>query len=137
MPAGKEATQIAQKRTYRLISSNLDVQMINKTSLFEGLRQLASRDLQEALWLNRKDNRMSSFTEAMSYVFDDAGIARAIEVGYLQKNFSSALCKKMDELRRLLHKVPENASPRDIILHPKMHAIRVLAAELIDMFSAE
>jgi hypothetical protein len=111
--------------------------MINKSSLFEGLRQFASRKIQETLWLNGSDSRMSSFTEAMSYVFDDAGIARAIETGYLQKHFSEKLCRKMDELRRLLHKIPANDQPRNIILHPKMDQIRVLAAELLDLFSTE
>lgn len=88
--------------------------MINSVPLFEGLRELVDAELQEKLWVNGNQDQMSSFTEAMSYVFDDAGIARAIDSGYLQENFSSALCNKVAELRRLLHQIPDNSSPRDI-----------------------
>ncbi len=51
--------------------------MINSIPLLEGLRELAEAALQEKLWVNGNQDQMSSFTEAMSYVFDDAGIARA------------------------------------------------------------
>ena len=111
--------------------------MINKTHLFEGLRQLASKKLQHELWMDGKDNQMSSFTEAICYVFDDSGVARALESGCLQSDVSTVLCSKLEELRRLIHQVPENVNPNEIIEHPKMEKIRPLAAELLDLFSAE
>jgi hypothetical protein len=109
--------------------------MINMTPLLEGLRQMASKGRQQALWLDGENKQMSSFTEAMSYVFDDSGFARAERSGHLKANFSKEVCSKLTELRRLVHQIPENTGPEKIIEHPNMAKIRPLAAELVNLLS--
>jgi hypothetical protein len=109
--------------------------MINMTPLLEGLRQLANKEHQQALWLDGENKQMSSFTEAMSYVFDDSGFTRAEQSGHLQANFSPEVCSKLTELRRLMHQIPEMTDPEKIIEHPNMAKIGPLAAELLNVLS--
>ena len=108
--------------------------MINHDILRWRLEELSSREEQERLWLGNNEGEMSSFTEAICGVFDDAGLTRAIESDFLQKNYSATFCRKVNELDRTINSIPENSSPRDIIDHPQMEQIRILAGEILDMF---
>ena len=107
--------------------------MINQHRLKDGLRELASRDIQERLWVHGDEDEMSSFTEAICTVFDDAGITRAIDSGYLQKNFSHEVCRAMDELDRLIQLVPEDAAPEETIENQKMESIRLLSRRILEL----
>jgi hypothetical protein len=109
--------------------------MINHDMLRWRLEELSNREEQERLWLGNSGGEMSSFTEAICGVFDDAGLTRAIESNFLQKNYSEAFCRKVNELDRTINSIPENSSPREIIDHPRMEQIRILASEILDMFS--
>lgn len=111
--------------------------MINMTILLEGLAELASEDLQRRLWLHGNENQMSSFTEAICGVFDDAGLTKAMESRYLDKNFSRELCQKVERLDQLINLIPEDCAPKDIIEHPKMAAVRALSNDLLDLFMFE
>jgi hypothetical protein len=111
--------------------------MINRTPLFEGLRQLANEDQQRALWIYGDEKRMSSFTEAMCYVFDASGLSKALDSGYAKTHLSPPLYEKIRQLRKLIHEVPENTPPIEIVEHPKFKMIRQIAGELIELFSAE
>lgn len=101
------------------------------------LENLASREEQERLWLARTGNETGSLAEAWCGFFDDAGIARAMESGYLQKTYSEELCRKVEALRNLLKQLPEPAPPKLVIAHPKMEEVRRIAADLLILFSQE
>jgi hypothetical protein len=111
--------------------------MINRDVLRWCIEELASRDEQERLWLGRSQNEMSSFEEAVCGVFDDSGLTRAFESGYLEKNYSDEFCGKVNELHRAIHSVPEKLRPQEIIDHPRMEKIRILAREMLEMLSKE
>ena len=109
--------------------------MINSETLCENLRELASRDLQEEIWLGNRENRMSSFEEAVCGVFDDAGLTRAIDTGFLQRTFSQEVHQRATELSDLVTLLPDKASPQDIIDHPRMNKVRSVASELLALFT--
>jgi len=111
--------------------------MINEQLLRDGLRELASKDMQERLWVQGDNDKMSSFTEAICTVFDDAEVTRAMESGHLQKNFSYEFCCKIDELDSLIRLVPEDAAPKETIEHPKMEDIRHLSLRLLELLEEQ
>jgi hypothetical protein len=111
--------------------------MLIKNILLESLEELSDKELQEKLWLHGDENGISSFTEACCGLFDDAGLSRAVETGYLEKYFSKELCHKVDKLEWLLDKISEYLPEEEIIKHPKMDEVRVLSGELLALFKNE
>ena len=111
--------------------------MLDITVLLENLEELASKDLQEQLWLHRNKNRMSTFTEAICGIFDDARLTRALETGYIENNFSSELFLTAKKLDQLIGLIPENLPPEKIIKHPKMCKVRFLSGKLLVLFAQE
>jgi len=111
--------------------------MINEQTALWCLEELANRDEQERLWLGRTKGEMSSLEEAWCGLFDDAGISRALESGYMRKKFSVEFCQKLELLRDVLRQLPEMSPPQIVIEHPKMEEVRRLAADLINMFIKE
>ena len=101
-------------RLKNLVIGNSD--MLDMVVLFENLSELASKELQEQLWLYGNEGQMSSFTESICGVFDDAKLTRALETGYIEKKFSSNLCKKVKQLDQAINLVPEDLPPAEIIL---------------------
>lgn len=111
--------------------------MINRDVLRWCLEELASREEQERLWLGRSQSEMSSFEEAVCGVFDDSGLTRTIESGYLEKNYSNQFCRKVNALHLAIHSMPEKLRPQEIIDHPGMEKVRILAREMLEMLSKE
>jgi hypothetical protein len=113
------------------------VKVINLETLRWSLTELASREEQEQLWLGLSKDEMSSFEEATCGVFDDAGLTRAVDSGYLRRKFSEEINNKVASLSRLVAELPRNVHPREVINHPKMEDVRKLAQELLSLFDAE
>ena len=85
--------------------------MLDINLLLENLEELASKDLQEQLWLNGNKNRMSTFTEVICGIFDDARLTRALETSYIENNFSSELFLTAKKLDQLIDLIPKNLLP--------------------------
>jgi len=111
--------------------------MIEHTPLLDGLKELASRDLQIQLWLESKDSQMSSFTEAICQVFDDSGLTRAVDANHLKKYFSKEICSSINDLDRRISRIPEFADPYEIIDHPEMNQIRLVADQLLKLLEGK
>ena len=111
--------------------------MLNLDSLLESLKELSSKEDQKKLWLHGDKNNMSSFTEAICCIFDDAGLTRAMESDYLKNNFSRDLCQKVERLNCAIDLVSDDLTPSELIECPEMNRIRVLSQELLEMFEVE
>lgn len=111
--------------------------MISQSILIDGLQELANKEMQMRYWVYGNDNEMSSFEEAICMVFDDAGLTRAMEKGYLKKNFSEELCRKVSELDKALDSIPQNVRPEEQIENPYMETVRAIAQDLLILFSKE
>ena len=111
--------------------------MLDIHLLMENLEELANKDLQEQLWLYGNESKMSTFTEAICGIFDDARLTRALETGYIENNFSGELFLTAKKLDQLIDLIPENLPPEKIIKHPKMCKIRFLSGKLLVLFSQE
>lgn len=111
--------------------------MFDINLFLENLEELASKDLQKQLWLHGNKNRMSTFTEAICGIFDDARLTRALETGYVENNFSSELFLTAKKLDQLVGLIPDNLPPEKIIKHPKMCIVRFLSGKLLVLFAQE
>ena len=111
--------------------------MFDINLLLENLEELASKNLQEQLWLHGNKNKMSNFTEAICGIFDDARLTRALETGYIENNFSGKLFLTAKKLDQLIGLIPENLPPKKIIKHPKMFKVRFLSGKLLVLFAQE
>lgn len=91
------------------------------------LTELSDRETQDRLWVHGGPEGMSSFTEAICRVFDDAGVTRAIDAGRLKE----PLLGLFHELDALIDKIPENVPPEEIIEHPAMPDVRRVSLQLL------
>ena len=100
--------------------------------LIDALNELSDKEVQMKLWVRGDDGHMSSFTEAICGVFDDAGITRALEKGQLEKDVHD----RFVELDKLVVQVPENLRPEKIIEHKLMPRIREVASQLLHLVNS-
>ena len=105
--------------------------MIDMKLLIENLTELADKSMQERLWVHGDENEMSSFTEAICGVFDDAGLTRALDSGHFRESYSAEAWRLAKILDAAIEKVPEDAAPQEIIESPGMVKVRQAAGRLI------
>lgn len=110
---------------------------MNLDLIFEVLRELANADYQAALWTGQVEGEHSSFTEAVCVLFDDAGLARAIDSRTLEKMYSKALYECALELRTLVALIDDTGTPEQTLNHPKLDTLREVAFKLHNLFVAE
>lgn len=110
--------------------------MINKNLIVENLHILASEKEQRRYWLPNGTNEMSLLDEQACQIFDDAGLTRAVDSGWLARNFSAEFCQKVESLRKALRRLPDDQAPEIIIEHPKMAEVRKLSEELLHLLES-
>lgn len=93
---------------------------------------MASFEEQRQLWLGHRKGEMSSFEETVCGIFDDSGLARAMDKGLLREKYGDEIAQQVEILRRLIHKIPSNLRPSDLIELPIMHQIRESAKSLLE-----
>ena len=111
--------------------------MMNLELILEALRELSDANYQAALWTGESEGEQSSFTEAVCVLFDDSGLARALDSGSLEMTYSDALCLRARQLRKLVALVDDTGTPEQTLNHPKMIDLRKTAQELNELFFAE
>ena len=98
--------------------------------ILDALRELADRDIQRRLWLAESDE-VSSLTEAMSSLFDDSGLARALERDEVVYGVEiDVLLRRLGKVIRL---VDELQNPEDLLHDPRMEAVRNSARQALSM----
>ena len=96
------------------------------------LEELASLEEQKRLWLGNSPGEMSTFEEAWCGVFNDAGVRRAIENGFMLDCYGSEIVDQFEYLGALLRKVPLDLKPSDQINLPILDEIRSAAKQLLE-----
>jgi len=98
--------------------------------ILDALRELANRDIQRRLWL-AESGEVSSLTEAMSSLFDDSGLARALERDEVVFGVEiDALLRRLGKVSRLVDKLQ---NPEDLLHDPRMEAVRSIARQALSM----
>ena len=105
---------------------------INKQSVVWALKELASREEQERLWLSDgSSGRVSSFIEAICGVYDDGGVSRALN----SNGLPIELATRFKDLSMSIDKVPQEVPPQEQIDHPAMIEIIRLSKELLELIA--
>lgn len=96
------------------------------------LEELASLEEQKRLWLGASVREMSTFEEACCGIFDDAGVTRAIENGFMLDRYGSEIVNQFESLDALIQKVPLDLNDNDLISLPILDEIRAAAKHLLE-----
>jgi len=93
------------------------------------LKELSDYDFQNRVWLASTGPEISSFTEAVSGLFDDSGLGDALEK--CTQVFSSDIDLLFRTLDKELHDINERRPPEAIITDPRMARVRTISASLL------
>jgi len=100
-----------------------------KPPIISSLQELADYDFQRRVWLASTGPEISSFTEAVSGLFDDSGVGDALEQHSLI--FSTDIDSLFRNLRKELREIDHTRPPAAIISDPRMDRVRTIAADLL------
>lgn len=101
----------------------LDIEKLKAT-----LEELADIQFQNRTWLSRGGEEISSFSELISQIFDDTGLARLLEGGSLKHILDSETTKALRELDAAISKIDQSLPPFKLIHTPEMRVVRSCAA---------
>lgn len=95
----------------------------------EALRELSDEQAQTTLWSSSGETDVSSLTEAKSRLWDDSGLADAMEHGVV---YSDEIDGKLRRLHATLRRIDENAPVATLLAGSDLATARSLAKELLD-----
>jgi len=104
---------------------------INRQSVYDALRELASVDEQRRLWLSTGANgaEVSSFSEAVEQLYTDTGLSDALDCN--RTGLSQELNERFKKLKELLKTVNQRNGPSCTIEDRAMEAVRLLSNEIL------
>ena len=104
-----------------------------KPLIISSLQELADYNFQRRVWLATAGPEISSFTEAVSGLFDDSGVGNALEQHSLV--FSTGIDSLFRNLRKELQQIDHTRPPAAIISDPCMDRVRTIAADLLSLLT--
>jgi hypothetical protein len=107
--------------------------MIDMNNLSRGLRELSDAEFQHRTWMASKGPEVSSFSELVSQVFDDTGLADALDAGRCPPELSEISFSVLKELDSAVSRVDQGATPEDLLDNPKVERVRELASQALDL----
>jgi hypothetical protein len=93
------------------------------------LRELADESSQRQLWLATTGPTVSSFTECISRLLDDSGLAMALDAGELV--YDNLIDAELRALSEVIRGIDDVRDPRVILDDPELNRVRVIAADLL------
>ena len=113
----------------------------NIRMILDSLEELSSQEQQVRLWLSTGAHgaEVSSPTEAICALFDDSGLADALDWSWDERQggrevpdipvYNVEVDEQIEALRKMLKKLPAG-SPQQVIDSPMMREVRTAAARL-------
>lgn len=95
----------------------------------EALRELSDERAQARLWRSHGGAEVSSLAEAKSRLWDDSGLADAMDRGEV---YSSSIDAQLRRLRDVVRGVDENAPVDTLLSSTELATTRELANELLE-----
>lgn len=102
--------------------------------VLEALNELADRAYQERVWSGSDPRLMSSLTECVEQLFDDSGLALALDRGRV---FGASIDEKLRLLGSWLGAIEATQPTSDLLRDEALFRSRVLAAEILDDLARE
>jgi hypothetical protein len=95
----------------------------------EALRELSDEQAQARLWRSSGGTEVSSLAEAKSRLWDDSGLADAMERGEI---YNAPIDSQLRRLRDVLRRVDENEPVDALLASTDLATARALANELLE-----
>lgn len=95
----------------------------------EALRELSDEQEQARLWTSSGGPEVSSLTEAKSRLWDDSGLADAMQRGVV---YSDSIDLQLRRLHDALRRIDENAPIAEVLASGNLATVRSLATELLE-----
>jgi hypothetical protein len=95
----------------------------------EALSELSDVQYQRRVWTGQSEREMSSFIEAVEYLYTDSGLSDALDRG--EPVFGTAIDDRLRDLGDALQKLNTNRSEIELIDDPAMQPIRDSAAAIL------
>lgn len=95
----------------------------------EALQELSDERAQTRLWRSSGGTEVSSLAEAKSRLWDDSGLADAIERGEV---YNAPIDTQLRHVRDVLRRIDENAPVDAILASSDLAAARTLATDLLE-----
>jgi hypothetical protein len=95
----------------------------------EALRELSDEQYQRRVWTGQSEREMSSFIEAVEYLYTDSGLSDELDRG--NPVFGTAIDDRLRGLGDALGKLDNNRSDIELIDDPAMQPIRDSAAAIL------
>jgi hypothetical protein len=95
----------------------------------EALRELSDERAQRKLWRSDGEAEVSSLAEVRSRLWDDSGLADAMERGVVYNSEVDAQLRRLD---RVLEVLDDNTSVDTLLDSSQLATARSLAAELLE-----
>jgi len=108
----------------------LDVEKLKAT-----LQELADIQFQNRTWLSANGKEISSFSELISQIFDDTGLAHLLQSGLPEQTLDSEAIKALRELDASISNVDQSLPPFTLIHTPEMRSVRRCAADALRALS--
>lgn len=102
--------------------------------VMEALNELADRAYQERVWSGSDPRLMSSLTECAEQLFDDSGLALALDRGPV---FGSSIDEKLRLLGSWLSAIDATQPASDLLRDESLSRSRGLATEILDDLGCE
>jgi len=106
------------------------MKLIVRDLVTSALTELADESRQRRLWLASEGPEVSSFAECVSRLWDDSGLAAALDSG--APAFGADIDDELRELRELLREINPNSPPAVILEDRRLSAARFAARTLLD-----
>jgi len=106
-------------------------------NIYNDIKEISSRYLQEESWLGNDPNKCSSYTEVMCRLFDDNRVEDFLKSTVLEIGFSQELILVFNKLVIKLNNYSELQPDSEIINDPRWEEIRKIAEKVIVLWDNE
>lgn len=102
---------------------------INKSQIYNCLRELADYEFQKRTWLASTGPEVSSFPELISQLFDDTGLGDALENDFT--GFDTQTNEALRDLGKAVSKVNQKLLPGKLLESREMGSVREMASRVL------
>lgn len=106
-------------------------------ALICGLEELADAGYQERVWAGNGRGEVSSFEEAITTTFDSSRLDQILYTRCGTDQLSPQMLALARKLNIAVQKVPQLASPAEVLRHPSTADVRRIARVMLSLVESE
>lgn len=103
--------------------------MVSRIAITDCLKCLADEDYQRKAWLSASGPIVSSFTEDISQLFDDTGLAQALNDGCVV--FGTDIDHGLSALAQVVNRIDQSEAPQILLDSEEIANVRRMSLSLL------